>query len=59
MQILGGLRAAYVKKMGQNIPIYGVKDKDLRDYVTSENEFKKNKSRIPPQEFRLFHHDLI
>jgi len=39
--------------MKENLPIYGIEAKDLKNYTTTEKDRFKNKSRIPGEEFLL------
>jgi hypothetical protein len=37
----------YVAKKRKNVPIFGIKFKELRDYTTNESDVGKGISRIP------------
>lgn len=35
-----------------DLPIYGIKSKDLREYTTTDKDIEKGKSRIPDKSVR-------
>jgi hypothetical protein len=41
------LKVGFVTKKKQNLPIYGIKPKDLREVTTTEKDLDKGISRIP------------
>jgi hypothetical protein len=41
------LKVGYAAKKKANIPIYGIKQKDLREFTTTEKDLEKGLSRIP------------
>lgn len=45
--------------MGQNLPIYGVKCKGLKDFTTSEKDLKKGINRVPLEMSRIREEDII
>jgi hypothetical protein len=38
---------SYASKVKTNLPIYGIKNKDLREFTTTEKDVEKGISRIP------------
>lgn len=42
-----------------NIPIYGIKQKDLREFTTTEKDLEKGVSRIPLQLARIYEEDVM
>jgi hypothetical protein len=58
-QILDTVKMFYAAKTRDNLPIYGVRQKSLAQYHTTENEIKKGVSRIPLPMARLSEGDLI
>ena len=38
---------AYTSKSKTNLPIYGIKNKELREFATTERDIEKGISRIP------------
>lgn len=38
---------AYTSKTKANLPIYGIRNKELREFVTTEKDIEKGISRIP------------
>ena len=42
-----------------NLPIYGIKNKDLKEFQTTERDVKKGISRIPMQIARLVEEDIM
>jgi len=53
------IKIAYSSKTKQNLPIYGIKNKDLREFTTTEKDLEKGVSRIPLQLARILTEDLI
>ena len=41
------IREAYQEKKNTEIDIYGIKNKDLREFTTTEKDLEKGVSRIP------------
>lgn len=46
-------------KRKQNLPIYGIKSKDLREVTTTEKDLEKGISRIPLQLARIYEEDVM
>ncbi len=46
-KIFNVIKVGYVTKKKQNLPIYGIKSKDLREVTTTEKDMGKGVSRIP------------
>lgn len=53
------IKRAYIKIFNKNLPIYGVDSKDLKDYTTTEKDFKKGSSRFPLPEKRIYTEELL
>jgi hypothetical protein len=49
----------YVAKKKKNVPIFGIKFKELRDYTTNESDVGKGISRIPLQLARQYEEDVM
>ena len=43
---------------GKNLPLYGVKSTNLRDFTTKKKDLKKGISRIPLQTSRIWEEDI-
>lgn len=41
------IKMAYTSRCKQNLPIYGIKNKDLREFTTTEKDRDKGISRMP------------
>ena len=54
-EILMVLRIVFYKLTNKNLPIYGVKVKNLKEYTTSKKDRKRNISRIPNELLRIDH----
>ena len=49
-----------IKLKDKNVPIYGVPDKNLKKYTTTEKDMKAKRSNFHyGEEFRLFKEDLL
>jgi hypothetical protein len=46
-KIFNVIKVGYATKKKMNIPIYGIKSKDLREFTTTEKDMEKGVSRIP------------
>ena len=55
--VLNAIKRAYHIKYGKYLPIYGVNEKDIANFVTYESDKKKGSSRIPDASYRLIDHD--
>ena len=53
------IKVGYVAKKKKNLPIFGIKFKDLRDYTTNESDVGKGISRIPLQLARIYEEDVM
>lgn len=53
------VKVGYVAKKKKNLPIYGIKFKELRDYTTGENDVVKGVSRIPLHLARIYEEDVM
>jgi hypothetical protein len=45
--------------MKSNLPIYGIRNKDLREFNTTEKDLEKGFSRIPLPLARIFEEDVM
>ena len=45
--------------MKSNLPIYGIRNKDLREFNTTEKDLEKGISRIPLPLARIYEEDVI
>ena len=50
---------SFVSKKRANLPIYGIKTKDLREVTTTEKDLEKGVSRIPLQLARIYEEDVM
>jgi len=50
---------AYISKCKDNLPIFGIKNKVLREFRTTEKDVDKGISRIPLQLARLIEEDML
>ena len=46
-KILNVIKVGYASKKKSNLPIYGIKNKELREFTTTEKDIEKGISRIP------------
>lgn len=53
------IKKAYIKIFNKNMPIYAVESKDLKDFTTTEKDFKKSKSNFPMPDKRIYTDDLL
>ena len=58
-KIFNVIKVGYVAKKKKNLPIFGIKFKDLRDYTTNESDVGKGISRIPLQLARIYEEDVM
>jgi hypothetical protein len=58
-KIFNVIKVGYVAKKKKNLPIFGIKFKELRDYTTNEADVGKGISRIPLQLARLYEEDVM
>jgi hypothetical protein len=58
-KILRSIKIAYHFKKKKNLPIYGIKTKELREFTTTEKDLKRGISRIPLELSRLPDEDLV
>ena len=49
----------FASKMKDNLAVYGIKNKDLREFCTTEKDLEKGVSRIPLQLARINDEDVI
>lgn len=53
------IKVGFVTKKKMNLPIYGIKQKDLREFTTTEKDLEKGVSRIPLQLARIYEEDVM
>jgi hypothetical protein len=53
------IKLAYTSRCKRNLPIYGIKNKDLREFTTTEKDRDKGISRIPLTLARLYEEDIL
>ena len=58
-KIFDVLKLGYASKTKQNLPIYGIRNKDLREFTTNDKDVTKGISRIPLQLARIYEEDII
>jgi hypothetical protein len=58
-KIFNVIKVGFVTKKKQNLPIYGIKGKDLREVTTTEKDLEKGISRIPLQLARIYEEDVM
>ena len=58
-KIISVIKLAYTSRCKQNLPIYGIKNKDLREFTTTEKDRDKGISRIPLALARLREEDIL
>jgi hypothetical protein len=46
-KVFNVVKVGFVTKQKKNLPIYGIKSKDLREVTTTEKDLEKGISRIP------------
>jgi len=51
------LKIQYFQLKNKNLPIYGVKVKNLKDYLTSERDLMRGQTKVPLK-FRLWEKDI-
>ena len=50
---------AFTSKCKTNLPIYGIKNKELKEFATTEKDLDKGISRIPLVLARIYEEDLL
>eukprot|EP01022_Parablepharisma_sp_SALTPOND_P014116 TRINITY_DN18_c0_g1_i1.p1 TRINITY_DN18_c0_g1~~TRINITY_DN18_c0_g1_i1.p1 ORF type:complete len:414 (+),score=45.96 TRINITY_DN18_c0_g1_i1:323-1564(+) len=58
-EIVQVLKEVYLQNTGKNLPIYGVPGQNLKEFVTSKSDRKKNICKVPEEKFRLVSENLI
>jgi len=53
------VQLAYFKQTLKNLDVYIIGKKDLKEFVTTENDVKKQKLRIPSPSVRLIHLEFV
>lgn len=53
------VKVGYASKTKANLPVYGIKNKDLREFTTTEKDLEKGISRVPLQLARIYEEDVI
>lgn len=57
--IFNVLKMGFASKIKTNLPIYGIKNKDLKEFNTTEKDLEKGLSRIPLPLARIYEEDAI
>jgi hypothetical protein len=57
--IIHVLKQLYIIKNKDNMPVYHINEKTLKNFVTTETDFKKGTSKIPTMEYRSYDEDLL
>jgi len=50
---------AYTSKTKENLPVYGIRSKDLREFQTTDKDVEKGISRIPLKIARIYEEDIL
>lgn len=50
---------SFASKTKTNLPIYGIRNKDLREFTTTEKDLEKGIVRVPLQLARIYEEDMI
>lgn len=58
-KVFNVIKMGFASKMKANLPIYGIKNKDLREFTTTEKDLEKGVSRIPLQLARIYEEDIV
>lgn len=58
-KIMNVIKMAYTSKLKQNLPIYAIKNKELREFTTTEKDRDKGISRIPLSLARIYEEDIL
>lgn len=58
-KIIRTIKIAYHQKKKENLPIYGIKTKELKEFSTSEKDFERGISRMPLELSRLPEEDIV
>jgi len=58
-KIFNVVKVSFATKKKKNLPIYGIKSKDLREFMTTEKDVEKGVSRIPLQLARIYEEDVM
>ena len=58
-KIFNLLKMYFVQKTKENLPIYGIRGKDLREFTTTRKDMQRGVSRIPLKMARLYEEDLL
>ena len=45
--------------MNSNLPIFGIDKANLKDFTTTEKDFKRGQNRFLPSQFRIKTEDLL
>ena len=56
--IISTIKNLHFKLTAKNLPIYGVHNRFLKDFVTTKSDRKKNKFKIPEEQYRLKEEDV-
>lgn len=59
VEIVDILKKVFLCETKHNLPIFHVTTKNLKDFTTTEDDMKAQKSRFPTEDYRAFEEDLI
>ena len=57
--MLNIIKKSYIALKSENLPIYGIKNKELREFTTTEKDLEKGISRVPLILARIYEEDII
>ena len=58
-KIFQTLKMAFISIKKRNLPVYGIKSKNLRDYQTTEKDLYKQIDRMPMLIARVYEDDIF
>jgi hypothetical protein len=58
-KIINVLKMAYTSIVKHNLPVYGLKNKELREFTTTAQDKDKGLSRIPLPLARIYEEDIL
>jgi hypothetical protein len=53
------IKMAFASKCKTNLPIYGIKNRELKEFATTEKDVDKGISRVPLVLARIYEEDLL
>ena len=58
-KIIHALKVLFAKKTKRNVVFFGIKEKELRDFTTTDKDVEKGISRIPLPLARVYDEDIL